>query len=96
MLPFSLLYRDTELAKLPSGMLSLIKRKYPAVVTCLIEILGQRLLGQVQEKAGASALSGKNCIFDITTKAVLVMLVLGSISSHVRSPFAYTNRFMAE
>ncbi|XP_022085231.1 neuropathy target esterase-like isoform X1 [Acanthaster planci] len=49
--------RDTELAKLPSGMLDLIKRKYPQTVSRLIEILGQRLLGQVQEKVGSHALS---------------------------------------
>ncbi|XP_033114501.1 patatin-like phospholipase domain-containing protein 7 isoform X2 [Anneissia japonica] len=42
--------RDTELAMLPSGMLTLIKRKFPQVVTRLIEILGQKLVGQVKEK----------------------------------------------
>lgn len=36
--------RDTELAKLPDGLLEAIKLKYPVVVTGLIHLLGQRLL----------------------------------------------------
>eukprot|EP00057_Strongylocentrotus_purpuratus_P020270 XP_011674744.1 PREDICTED: patatin-like phospholipase domain-containing protein 7 [Strongylocentrotus purpuratus] len=51
--------RDTELAKLPTGMLNLIKRKFPHTVTRLIEILGQRLLGQVEEKMGSTKLTAE-------------------------------------
>ncbi|XP_077479436.1 patatin-like phospholipase domain-containing protein 7a isoform X1 [Stigmatopora argus] len=39
--------RDSELAKLPQGALSSIKRKFPQVVTRLIHLLGQKILQQV-------------------------------------------------
>uniref|UniRef100_A0A8C9Y414 lysophospholipase n=1 Tax=Sander lucioperca TaxID=283035 RepID=A0A8C9Y414_SANLU len=39
--------RDSELAKLPVGALSSIKRKFPQVVTRLIHLLGQKILQQV-------------------------------------------------
>ncbi|XP_061763925.1 patatin-like phospholipase domain-containing protein 7a isoform X2 [Nerophis ophidion] len=39
--------RDSELAKLPEGALSSIKRKFPQVVTQLIHLLGQKILRQV-------------------------------------------------
>ena len=42
--------RDTELAKMPSGLLNLIKRKYPYIVTRLIHLLGQRILGSLQNQ----------------------------------------------
>ncbi|KAJ7389184.1 Neuropathy target esterase [Desmophyllum pertusum] len=38
--------RDTELAVLPEGLLNTIKRHFPQVVTRLIHLLGERLLGQ--------------------------------------------------
>ncbi|XP_067056188.1 patatin-like phospholipase domain-containing protein 7 isoform X2 [Acropora muricata] len=38
--------RDTELAVLPDGLLNTIKRHFPQVVTRLIHLLGERLLGQ--------------------------------------------------
>ncbi|XP_075547772.1 neuropathy target esterase sws-like isoform X7 [Dermacentor variabilis] len=41
--------RDTELAKLPEGLLNVIKIKYPVVVTRLIHLLGHRLLGSLQK-----------------------------------------------
>ncbi|XP_045626226.1 neuropathy target esterase sws isoform X2 [Procambarus clarkii] len=37
--------RDSELAKLPEGLFNMIKLKYPIVMTRLIKLLGQRLLG---------------------------------------------------
>ncbi|XP_042227103.1 patatin-like phospholipase domain-containing protein 6 isoform X2 [Homarus americanus] len=37
--------RDSELAKLPEGLFNIIKLKYPVVMTRLIKLLGQRLLG---------------------------------------------------
>ena len=37
--------RDTELACLPSGLLSTIKLKQPQVVSRLIQMLGERILG---------------------------------------------------
>ncbi|CAG2166134.1 unnamed protein product [Oppiella nova] len=39
--------RDSELAKLPDGLVEAIKIKYPVVVTRLIHLLGHRLLGNL-------------------------------------------------
>ncbi|XP_048358181.1 patatin-like phospholipase domain-containing protein 6 isoform X4 [Sphaerodactylus townsendi] len=44
--------RDTELAKLPEGTLSNIKRRYPQVVTRLIHLLSQKILGNLQQLRG--------------------------------------------
>ncbi|XP_027873746.1 neuropathy target esterase isoform X6 [Xiphophorus couchianus] len=52
--------RDTELVKLPEGTLNNIKRRYPQVVTRLIHLLGQKILGNLQQGRGpfsGSALS---------------------------------------
>ena len=43
-------FRDTELAKIPEELLTLIKVKYPQVVTRLIHLLGQRILGNLQNR----------------------------------------------
>nr|XP_055055040.1 patatin-like phospholipase domain-containing protein 7 [Misgurnus anguillicaudatus] len=47
--------RDSELAKLPEGALKSIKRKYPQVVTRLIRLLGQKILGNMQQVNGPLA-----------------------------------------
>nr|XP_015222206.1 PREDICTED: patatin-like phospholipase domain-containing protein 7 [Lepisosteus oculatus] len=47
--------RDSELAKLPEGALSSIKRRYPQVVTRLIHLLGQKILGNLQQVNGPLA-----------------------------------------
>uniref|UniRef100_A0A8C5HGU1 lysophospholipase n=1 Tax=Gouania willdenowi TaxID=441366 RepID=A0A8C5HGU1_GOUWI len=44
--------RDTELVKLPEGTLNSIKRRYPQVVTRLIHLLGQKILGNLQQGRG--------------------------------------------
>ncbi|XP_023649945.1 patatin-like phospholipase domain-containing protein 6 isoform X1 [Paramormyrops kingsleyae] len=44
--------RDTELVKLPEGALNNIKRRYPQVVTRLIHLLGQKILGNLQQTRG--------------------------------------------
>uniref|UniRef100_A0A8C7GSA0 lysophospholipase n=1 Tax=Oncorhynchus kisutch TaxID=8019 RepID=A0A8C7GSA0_ONCKI len=44
--------RDTELVKLPEGTLNNIKRRYPQVVTRLIHLLGQKILGNLQQARG--------------------------------------------
>uniref|UniRef100_S4RZJ7 lysophospholipase n=1 Tax=Petromyzon marinus TaxID=7757 RepID=S4RZJ7_PETMA len=44
--------RDSELAKLPEGALNTIKRRYPQVVTRLIHLLGQKILGNLQQGKG--------------------------------------------
>ncbi|KAI5091421.1 patatin-like phospholipase domain-containing protein 7 isoform X1, partial [Silurus meridionalis] len=49
--------RDSELAKLPEGALSSIKRKFPQVVTRLIHLLGQKILQQVNGPLTARSLS---------------------------------------
>lgn len=41
---------DTEVAKIPEELLTLIKMKYPQVVTRLIHLLGQRILGTLQNR----------------------------------------------
>lgn len=46
--------RDTELAKLPSGLLDFIKIKHPIVVTRLVHLLGHRILGSIQQKTPLS------------------------------------------
>uniref|UniRef100_A0A7N8XTX2 lysophospholipase n=1 Tax=Mastacembelus armatus TaxID=205130 RepID=A0A7N8XTX2_9TELE len=47
--------RDSELAKLPEGALNSIKRRYPQVVTRLIHLLGQKILGNIQQVNGPLA-----------------------------------------
>ncbi|XP_035824813.1 patatin-like phospholipase domain-containing protein 7 [Aplysia californica] len=42
--------RDTELTKIPSELLNLIKLRYPQVVARLIHLLGTRILGTLQQK----------------------------------------------
>ncbi|XP_078538296.1 patatin-like phospholipase domain-containing protein 6 isoform X1 [Lissotriton helveticus] len=44
--------RDTELAKIPEGTLNNIKRRYPQVVTRLIHLLSQKILGNLQQLRG--------------------------------------------
>ncbi|XP_031755196.1 neuropathy target esterase isoform X1 [Xenopus tropicalis] len=44
--------RDSELAKVPDGALSYIKKRYPQVVTRLIHFLSQKVLGNLQEPQG--------------------------------------------
>ncbi|XP_008563050.1 PREDICTED: patatin-like phospholipase domain-containing protein 7 isoform X2 [Galeopterus variegatus] len=41
--------RDSELAKLPARALTAIKRRYPQVVTRLIHLLGEKILGSLQQ-----------------------------------------------
>ncbi|XP_030647689.1 patatin-like phospholipase domain-containing protein 7 [Chanos chanos] len=50
--------RDSELAKLPEGALSSIKRRYPQVVTRLIHLLGQKILGNMQQVNGPLSAGG--------------------------------------
>uniref|UniRef100_A0A672HEZ4 lysophospholipase n=1 Tax=Salarias fasciatus TaxID=181472 RepID=A0A672HEZ4_SALFA len=54
--------RDSELAKLPEGALNSIKRRYPQVVTRLIHLLGQKILGNMQQVSGP--LAGKHASWD--------------------------------
>ncbi|XP_054724665.1 neuropathy target esterase sws-like isoform X1 [Uloborus diversus] len=42
--------RNSELAKLPEGLLNAIKIKYPEVVTRFIHLLGHRILGSLQKR----------------------------------------------
>lgn len=52
--------RDTELVKLPEGTLNNIKRRYPQVVTRLIHLLGQKILGNLQQPRGPFSSMPKN------------------------------------
>ncbi|XP_020555425.1 neuropathy target esterase isoform X2 [Oryzias latipes] len=66
--------RDTELVKLPEGTLNNIKRRYPQVVTRLIHLLGQKILGNLQQGRGpfsgpALGLPGVASSADVTNPA---------------------------
>uniref|UniRef100_A0A8C1CBM7 lysophospholipase n=1 Tax=Cyprinus carpio carpio TaxID=630221 RepID=A0A8C1CBM7_CYPCA len=65
--------RDTELVKLPEGTLNNIKRRYPQVVTRLIHLLGQKILGNLQQPRGpfSSAPDVTNPASNLSTVAVL-------------------------
>ncbi|XP_068606606.1 patatin-like phospholipase domain-containing protein 6 [Brachionichthys hirsutus] len=65
--------RDTELVKLPEGTLNNIKRKYPQVVTRLIHLLGQKILGNLQQGCGPFSASADitNPASNLSTVAVL-------------------------
>uniref|UniRef100_A0A8C2EVE1 lysophospholipase n=1 Tax=Cyprinus carpio TaxID=7962 RepID=A0A8C2EVE1_CYPCA len=64
---------DTELVKLPEGTLNNIKRRYPQVVTRLIHLLGQKILGNLQQPRGpfSSAPDVTNPASNLSTVAVL-------------------------
>uniref|UniRef100_A0A667Z1Q2 lysophospholipase n=1 Tax=Myripristis murdjan TaxID=586833 RepID=A0A667Z1Q2_9TELE len=59
--------RDTELVKLPEGTLNNIKRRYPQVVTRLIHLLGQKILGNLQQ--GPLGLPSVTTSADVTNPA---------------------------
>uniref|UniRef100_A0A4W6FQI7 lysophospholipase n=1 Tax=Lates calcarifer TaxID=8187 RepID=A0A4W6FQI7_LATCA len=64
--------RDSELAKLPEGALNSIKRRHPQVVTRLIHLLGQKILGNMQQINGP--LAGTHKLFvtsNLSTVAIL-------------------------
>uniref|UniRef100_A0A7N9B154 lysophospholipase n=1 Tax=Mastacembelus armatus TaxID=205130 RepID=A0A7N9B154_9TELE len=64
--------RDTELVKLPEGTLNNIKRRYPQVVTRLIHLLGQKILGNLQQGRGMTASADvTNPASNLSTVAVL-------------------------
>uniref|UniRef100_A0A8C5HGN1 lysophospholipase n=1 Tax=Gouania willdenowi TaxID=441366 RepID=A0A8C5HGN1_GOUWI len=65
--------RDTELVKLPEGTLNSIKRRYPQVVTRLIHLLGQKILGNLQQGRGPFSTSADvtNPASNLSTVAVL-------------------------
>uniref|UniRef100_A0A673HJL8 lysophospholipase n=1 Tax=Sinocyclocheilus rhinocerous TaxID=307959 RepID=A0A673HJL8_9TELE len=61
--------RDTELVKLPEGTLNNIKRRYPQVVTRLIHLLGQKILGNLQQPRSALGLPSMASSPDVTNPA---------------------------
>uniref|UniRef100_A0A8C6PY59 lysophospholipase n=1 Tax=Nothobranchius furzeri TaxID=105023 RepID=A0A8C6PY59_NOTFU len=63
--------RDSELAKLPEGALSSIKRKFPQVVTRLIHLLGQKILQQVNVPLSGSKWDAGNQASNLSTVTVL-------------------------
>ncbi|KAM6337162.1 patatin-like phospholipase domain-containing protein 7 isoform 3-T3 [Alca torda] len=56
--------RDSELAKLPEGALTSIKRKFPQVVTRLIHLLGEKILGSLQQGGHPLGLHGSSSKWD--------------------------------
>ncbi|ODN06433.1 Neuropathy target esterase sws, partial [Orchesella cincta] len=67
--------RDTELAKLPEGLLNAIKLKYPVVLTRLIQLLGHRILGSWQQPLvhGPPKIENKPSHVNFSTVAVLAV-----------------------
>uniref|UniRef100_A0A8C4M862 lysophospholipase n=1 Tax=Equus asinus asinus TaxID=83772 RepID=A0A8C4M862_EQUAS len=67
--------RDSELAKLPAGALTSIKRRYPQVVTRLIHLLGEKILGSLQQGTATGASPGlapeRNPPSNLSTVAVM-------------------------
>uniref|UniRef100_A0A671W935 lysophospholipase n=1 Tax=Sparus aurata TaxID=8175 RepID=A0A671W935_SPAAU len=63
--------RDSELAKLPEGALSSIKRKFPQVVTRLIHLLGQKILQQVNGPLTGVKWDAGNQASNLSTVTVL-------------------------
>uniref|UniRef100_A0A8D2Q7W3 lysophospholipase n=1 Tax=Varanus komodoensis TaxID=61221 RepID=A0A8D2Q7W3_VARKO len=61
--------RDSELAKLPEGALTSIKRKFPQVVTRLIHLLGEKILGSLQQ--GGSKWDNSNPASNLSTVAIM-------------------------
>ncbi|XP_057578840.1 patatin-like phospholipase domain-containing protein 7 isoform X3 [Hippopotamus amphibius kiboko] len=54
--------RDSELAKLPEGALTSIKRRYPQVVTRLIHLLGEKILGSLQQASATGHQFGLHAV----------------------------------
>ncbi|KAL3874288.1 hypothetical protein ACJMK2_037327 [Sinanodonta woodiana] len=100
--------RDTEVAKLPSELLNLIKRKHPQVVTRLIRLLGQRIIGSIQNRdiiPTSEGLTGKeprNTVANLATVAILPASKNVSISNftlelqHALSRIGPTTRLTSE
>lgn len=66
--------RDTELAKLPEGLLNAIKLKYPIVLTKLIQLLGHRILGSWQQPTlGLPKIENRPSHVNFSTVAVLAV-----------------------
>ncbi|XP_052697181.1 patatin-like phospholipase domain-containing protein 7 isoform X2 [Crassostrea angulata] len=76
--------RDTECAKLPAELLNLIKRKYPQIVTRLIHLLGERLLGQLQTKSTTSFPIADPVVKDQTSVGNLATVAVLPISRDVQ------------
>ncbi|XP_078313356.1 patatin-like phospholipase domain-containing protein 7 isoform X5 [Crassostrea virginica] len=76
--------RDTECAKLPAELLNLIKRKYPQIVTRLIHLLGERLLGQLQTKSTASFPIADPVVKDQTSVGNLATVAVLPISKDIQ------------
>lgn len=64
--------RDTEIAKLPAGLINAIKLKHPVVVSRLINLLGKRLLSlQMPSQMNQPQIAGDDTKSSFTTVAVI-------------------------
>lgn len=69
--------RDTELAKIPSELLNVIKRKFPQVVTRLIHLLGQRIIGSMRSRdslqisESCPGVENRGSVTNLSTVAIL-------------------------
>ncbi|XP_069622917.1 patatin-like phospholipase domain-containing protein 6 [Ranitomeya imitator] len=71
--------RDSELAKLPDGALSYIKRRYPQVVTRLIHILSHKILGNLQQPQDPGSVAnnlGTVCVLPCSSNVPLTAFTL--------------------
>lgn len=79
--------RDSELAKLPEGALNSIKRRYPQVVTRLIHLLGQKILGNMQPVSGP--LAGTYCVYSFCYSELIYFTNRNVTSSRVKINLAF-------
>ncbi|NWH81414.1 PLPL7 protein, partial [Piaya cayana] len=76
--------RDSELAKLPEGALTSIKRKFPQVVTRLIHLLGKKILGNLQQGGHPLGLHSSSSKWDAGNPASnLSMVAIIPVSEEV-------------
>lgn len=73
--------RDTELAQIPEGLLNTIKLHYPQVVTRLIQLLGDRILGNVK-KGSIAPLDSKLEMIGKNLGTVAVIPASNSVPLH--------------
>ncbi|CAH1720442.1 unnamed protein product [Aphis gossypii] len=63
--------RDSELAKLPEGLFNAIKKRFPGVVSTLINLLGHRILGTWQKPTISKTLDTRPTQSNFSTIAIV-------------------------
>ena len=77
--------RDSELGKIPEGLLNTIKFRHPKTVSRLIQLLGHQILGQYKQKPGhgPSGISHSHSNIAITPNTNLATVALLPCSRNV-------------